>query len=157
MLINVGFQLGLIEKRELILYFENEYNCKKSDVSLDVISLSESCDVNRFIEILTKYSYEVDKNDFVKLNSVFLFFLLKETDWHRLEVTILRYYGFFNQYFDETDFEFWSNLRDDFELRRDGFSGCMNMPSDLLNYLNNQIQEKYTGTFIENLIIYCKN
>ena len=71
--LKIGLILKLIDKTELILFSEEEYIKTKKNIYLDIISLSEKSDLNKFIEILDQNSSQITKDEFDKVNSLFLF------------------------------------------------------------------------------------
>lgn len=155
-LIKIGFQLKLITKEEILDFAEEEFNNKLNDMFIDILSLSKQSEMGKFIDVLNQFSYEISVNEFRKAHTLFLFFLSKEKNWFELEKKILEYYGFFNLYLDEMDYEFWSRLQDDFSLRTQGFTTNMKMPSELSDYLKKQIDMPYDGIFFENLLQILK-
>ncbi|MEO6175388.1 MAG: hypothetical protein ABIP27_09590 [Flavobacterium circumlabens] len=150
----IGFELNLITKHEIISFSEKEIGNDSHDYDfhLDIISLSKDSESIKFIEIFNGFNSAVEKEMFFKVHPVFINFIFRERDWFKQVNLILRYYNFFSLYLDETDYEFWSRLKDDFSLRRDGFVGCMEMPIEMISHFNKELEKKFSGTFFENLI-----
>ena len=132
----IGFKLGLITKEEIISFSENRLvNSNYDDIMLDIASLSIESSINKFSEVLDEIN--IKKIDFFECHYKIIYYLKKEySNWKHLQIQLIKYHDIMKTHLDFYDFEFWSRIRDDFELRKNGFSGCMDMPYELEKYLN---------------------
>jgi hypothetical protein len=149
----IGFELNLISKNDLISFSQKEIESNYNEFHFEILTLSNESNSLDFIEIFNLLGTEIKKDEFLQTNAIFINYIFKEKDWFQQQELLLKYYSFFNIYLDEDDFEFWSRLKDDFSLRKEGFSGCMKMPSEMKNYFKDEIAKITEGTFFANLLI----
>ncbi len=155
--IKIGFELGLINKDELISFCENKilqnyYN----DMCINIASLSLNVSNQIFLETLKENN--IAKMDFSFCHPLILYYLKKETaDWKKLQMKMIKYYDICKKKLDFENFEFWSRIKDDYELRKDGFSGCMKMPKELFDYINTYKTHVYSSRLLDEIIRYSNN
>ena len=153
-IIKVGFLLGIIPRKELINWSEiNLEKDKPNDVFLNIsMLLSKSTDFE-FSQALNDFDIRLTENEFVQFHSILLSFLFKEKeDWENIQRLLLKYFNLLDKSVFDSDYEFWSRLRDDYYLREDGLSGCMRMPSELTRYFKSFEIIDYSESFLEVLI-----
>lgn len=135
--LKVALILNLIEKEEFIDYVYDYYQ-KTSyfELFFDIICENRNISYNKLYEILDKYIIDKNETSDFMTHSLFIYFINKKfKNWSIIEEKLVLYYDYFKEYLNTIEYGFWSRLNDDFRLRKEGFSGCMNMPKELENYL----------------------
>lgn len=137
-LIALGLKLDLIKKEEIISFAETEILKEKyDDIFLEIASLSESSDKNKLFEILFD-EQNISDSEFHKLYPVLIHYIIKSVNkWEELQLKLIRFNNEYPTYLNNMDYEFWSRLKDDYFLRKSGFSGCMKMPKELNIFIYN--------------------
>ena len=151
--IETGFKLGLITKEELVSLAEDKILEENyEDIFIEISSLTPSSSTEKFLKILEKFSSKISEDQFFKFHLTFLCYLKREfKDWHKLQSRLVDYYYDYSLRLNEDDFEFWSRLKDDLQLREDGFSGCMKMPLELDEYFDKHSICSCNGRLLKHL------
>lgn len=134
--LKIGFDLDFISSKELIEWSDSKLadNLFK-DLFLDLSSLPKNYSRSDVNDILNVLEQNFSSKEFEKFHSIVLSYLYKDLDdWKLVQYKLLHYFEFFDTSILKVDYHFKSRLRDDYYLRKDGFSGCMNMPDELEDY-----------------------
>lgn len=142
--IQTGFILKLVSRKSILEWSDDKILEGNADnIFIDLSSVKSSDDDTIIIDILEKYSSNLGKDDFRFFHQELMSFILNEIkDWKLIQQKLVMYYELFKVYLDDEDFEFWSRLKDDYQLREEGFTGCMNMPKELYDYFKTNNYDK---------------
>lgn len=135
--LQIGFTLKLISRKAILKWSDkNILNGTVDNVFIELSSILSNDDDSKITEILERYSSNLNREDFYSFHQYLMCFIfLNIKDWKSIHRKLIVYYVYFKYYLDNDDFEFWSRLKDDYQLRRDDFTGCMQMPKELKKYL----------------------
>jgi len=150
-ILEIGFLLDLITREDLLEWSNlNLINGKLDEVFIELSSITSKNTNEQIISILNNRSEKkITKNEFQKFHLIFLSFVFNSySDWKDIQNILVKYDSINSEYFEEREFEFWSRLKDDYTLRKEGFTGCMNMPSELNEYFNKYQINKSNETFL---------
>lgn len=149
-----GVLLGLISVDEIVAWSDrNIVEDRIDDLFID-LSTTSSKTKYEIAKILERFEYETTKEEQTKFEKILFSFLLKEIrNWEKVQEQLLIYFNLKYKKEFNYDEEFPIRLNDDFYLRKDGFSGNMNMPRELQDYLQKKVEKDYGNeSFMETVI-----
>jgi hypothetical protein len=149
----IAFLLGLINKTKITEWSDKMIN--DGDLDNFYLCLSLSKNNKDILNCFSDAVYDCQDIDYSVINEYFLgyFKILfgfegNRLKWAKIQEIIISYFSIIDfQILNESQNFFVLNLRDDYSLRNEGFGGSIDMPIDLIVFLNqfnlfNEIQAK---------------
>lgn len=157
--LKIGVLLDLISIEEILKWSDkNIIDNHTNDLFLDLSSLNKSNNIKlKIINLLEKFEKEITEEKFKQFERVLFIFLLKNIkNWKFVQKQLVIYFDIKYKTTNYDD-EFSFRLKDDYFLRKDGFSGCMKMPNELRLFLeertlNKDIKENFFDIVIKEFI-----
>ena len=139
LVLKVGFLLGIIDKKSIVSWADFNINIGDFDNAVLELSLIKSKTNNEIISLLNIIANrDDDDNTKYTFNYLMCLFCNEITKNPKLWSTIEKYIvdlGCILRY--NSDEVCFLRIEDDYSLRKEGFSGCMNLPNELISYLSN--------------------
>ncbi|TSE02495.1 hypothetical protein [Aquimarina algiphila] len=149
----ITFSLELFTEERLIKFGEdNLIQGNTEGWIVDLGSVTEPMPKNFFVEILKKVGNEITEEEFLMFHKIYITSLKEINNWKEIQEKLIKYYELFSLFLDKLDYEFWSRLKDDIQLRKEGFSGMMKMPDEINEYLNEYRSNRKMNEFITELL-----
>lgn len=139
LVLKVGFLLEMIDKKSIVSWADFNINNGDFDNTVLELSLIKSKTNNEIISLLNKIANNEKGNNVQYVVNIFMgvFYIeiIKNPKlWLTIEKKIVEIKNILGYNSDEV---FFSRIEDDYSLRKEGFSGCMNLPNELISYLSN--------------------
>lgn len=128
-----------ISLEQLINWADDQISIGDDRELIFELSLSASKPNSTILEILYNSINDSDQIEFCGTFKLFLKEINNVYDWSDQQEKLMIVYHKFKELLD-SDNVFWSRLVDDYQLRKDGFTGCMDMPNELNQFINSHIQ-----------------
>lgn len=146
-----GLLLGEISTDEILAWSDKNIMDDRTDELFVDLSTLSSKNEEHIIKILKQYEKEASEEQQTKFEKVLFGFLIKDiTNWKLIQTKLMKYFEISNNGKINYDNEFSIRLKDDYFLRKDGFTGSMEMPQELREYLEQKVELEYENTsFLE--------
>ncbi len=149
------FITKLIDKVKVIQYFQSKL---KTDIIENIefydIIYSDKLSNQEFINLLSQSCYsEIQENELENKYNYLLNFIYLKRNLIDVEQVLYLLYSQYKPIFLDIDFEFWTSLSTDYELKVDGFDGLSNFSKIIDSYLEKHMNTEESVESLFNKIV----